>query len=655
MIAHTSFPRVVAWLFAGLLFLVPATRVLAVDSRGTDFWLALTANYTGYTSTEVPELYITSQTATTGTVAVPGTGFSASFSVTPGTVTVVPLPVDAEVTGSDETVDRGIHVTALEPVTIVGLDRFQYTTDSYLGLPTSGLGTEYRILSYTNDAGLESVGGSQFAVVASEDGTTVTITPSVDTGTRAAGVSYSFPLNRGQVYQLRNTVAGDDLTGTLVVADRPVAVLAGQRCARIPPGYDACNHIVEQLPPVSAWGRQFATVPLATLTAGDTLRVLAATDGTEVSVNGTVVGSLNRGQYREWVATEPTYITTSHPVLVAQYGNSSEYNGYLDSDPFMMLVPSYEQWLRGYDVAVPAAGFAGNYANVIAPTEAIGTVTVDGAAIPATEFVAIGSSGLSGAKVMLTPGAAHRVESAFPLLVSSYGFDSFDGYGAAAGTDLAPVGLVSQLALAPASATNVVGSSHCVTATVADGDGDPLAAVRVDFSVAGAGTRTLHFHIPTDAAGAAELCFSSAEVGTDTIVARVGAMSATATKTWIAADAGNWRLKGEGWILLTGKRKLTFDVKAEQRTAVIRGAKLHWKDHVRNIGGRATAFDRVYRVGDTVYLEGRYRLSNGSTGTFAASAVDAGRRNDRFEITLSDGYHAEGVLGGGQVKVTDRQ
>ncbi|MCK7581372.1 MAG: hypothetical protein MZV65_40895 [Chromatiales bacterium] len=96
-------------------------------------------------------------------------------------------------------------------------------------------------------------------------------------------------------------------------------------------------------------------------------------------------------------------------------------------------------------------------------------------------------------------------------------------------------------------------------------------------------------------------------------------------------------------------------MKAEQLRAAIRGAKLHWKDHASNIGGRATAFDRVYRVDDTVYLEGRYRLSNGGTGTFAAAATDAGKRNDRFEITLSNGYQAEGVLGGGQVKVTDKK
>jgi hypothetical protein len=37
----------------------------------------------------------------------------------------------------------------------------------------------------------------------------------------------------------------------------------------------ACDHLVEQLPPVNQWGRQFVTMPLATRSGGDTFRILA--------------------------------------------------------------------------------------------------------------------------------------------------------------------------------------------------------------------------------------------------------------------------------------------------------------------------------------------------------------------------------------------
>lgn len=657
MTAYRYARRFAALLFATFFLAVHPVDTLAANSRGTDFWLALTAYLQNSTTADVPRLLITAETATSGTVAIPGIGFSEAFTVAPGAVTAVILPADAEVTESDLAVNRGIHVTALAPITVVGFDHRVASTDTYLGLPTAGLGTEYLVLSYTNTPALAAEGGTQFAVVATDDLTTVTITPSVTTGTRAAGVPYTVNLNRGEVYQLRNSEGPSDLSGSVISSNLPVAVLAGQRCANVPPGHAYCNHLVEQLPPVSAWGRQFATVPLATLTHGDTLRVLASVDGTEVRFNGTLVATLNRGQHLERVVTERLYIEATAPVLVAQYANSSLFNAEFNSDPLMMLVPPYEQWLQRYDVPVPDSGFTGSYANIIVPSAGAATVMLDGVPVPSSEFTAIGSGEFLGATVALTAGAAHRFESTYPLLVSSYGFGYHDAYGAPAGTDLAPIGSVAQLSLTPETATNPVGSMHCVVASVADAGSNPLAGVRVDFTISGTGPDTETYHIPTAATGDAQLCYSSADAGTDTIVARVGLLTDTATKTWTAVVEGNWRLKGEGWVGLGGKgrNKLTFNVLIEKHGATLRPAKFHWKDHVARVGGRATAFDRVYRVDNTVYFEGQYRLSNGDTGTFAAAATDVGQHGDLFELTLSNGFHVGAVLGGGQVKVTDRK
>ena len=51
----------------------------------------------------------------------------------------------------------------------------------------------------------------------------------------------------------------EDLTGTTVTSDRPVAVYSGDVCANIKG--KSCDHLAEQLSPVHALGQSFVIVP----------------------------------------------------------------------------------------------------------------------------------------------------------------------------------------------------------------------------------------------------------------------------------------------------------------------------------------------------------------------------------------------------------
>lgn len=206
---------------------------------------------------------------------------------------------------------------------------------------------------------------------------------------------YTVTLNQGETYQLGSPAYGSDLSGSLVSANKPIALFGGNQCTDIPLGYAACDHVVEQLPPTTTWGKSFVTLPLATRRNGDTFRILAAKDNTEVRVDGVPVATLNKGQFHEQIITGPAAITASQPVLVAQYSNSSSFDG-VTSDPFMMLVPPYEQFLNGYTVTTPATGFAVNYINVVASNADIGNVKVDGVPIPPANFQPIMGSSFSG-------------------------------------------------------------------------------------------------------------------------------------------------------------------------------------------------------------------------------------------------------------------
>ena len=139
-------------------------------------------------------------------------------------------------------------------MTIYGLNRIPYTTDASLGLPTGILGTEYLTLGYTNE---DDGAGSEFALVATQGSTTVTIVPADTIGSHSAGAPYTVSLSQGQTYQLQDSAAGGNLSGSIITANKPVAVFAGHLCAYIPVGYDYCDHVVEEMTPTPGMGQGF--------------------------------------------------------------------------------------------------------------------------------------------------------------------------------------------------------------------------------------------------------------------------------------------------------------------------------------------------------------------------------------------------------------
>ncbi|MCC5953675.1 MAG: S-layer homology domain-containing protein [Acidimicrobiia bacterium] len=518
----------VGLLVASVAAMPPAAA--APDSAGTDYWLAFQEN--NCCGSPTLTLFISGATATTGTVSVPGLSFSQDFTVTPGEVTSVVLPAGANATTADGVQDRGVRVTAADEVTVYGLNRVQASTDAFLAYPTDILGTQHTILAWNNNG---VVNRTQFAVAATADDTTVTVVPSVTTGARVAGEAYDITLDEGQVYQLANVQSSTaDLTGSTVTSDKPVAVFGGHGCANIPTGATtACDHIVQQLPPIDTWGRSFVTMPLATRIGGDTFRILSASDGTTVSINGAVVATLDAGEFHQQLIDGPSTITTSNPTLVAQYSNGTSFDN-VTSDPFMMLIPPFEQFLNSYTVTTPASGFTFNFINVVAPNAAVGEVLLDGAPIPAEDYTPIGASGFSGAQVPVQLGA-HTLASASPFGAFMYGFDNADSYGYAGGLSLAPIARVTSvdLALRPPATTLEVGTETCAVATVTDQNDAPVVGVRVDFTVDGVHPASAFAN--SDEAGEAEFCYTGEVAGQDAIRAGVGAIEGTVTVTWSLA------------------------------------------------------------------------------------------------------------------------
>lgn len=97
---------------------------------------------------------------------------------------------------------------------------------------------------------------------------------------------------------------------------------------------------------------------------------------------------------------------------------------------------------------------------------------------------------------------------------------------------------VSGLTLTPATATNVVGDQHTVTAAVKDTINNPIPGTVVTFTITSGPNVGLTGQATTDANGQATFSWSSQVPGTDTVQASIpkatgGTITTTATKDWV--------------------------------------------------------------------------------------------------------------------------
>jgi hypothetical protein len=137
----------------------------------------------------------------------------------------------------------------------------------------------------------------------------------------------------------------------------------------------------------------------------------------------------------------------------------------------------------------------------------------------------------------------------FPTTAGAFD-PTFNGLDEAFVAKIADFGPPATLGLAPNTATNPVGTQHCVAATVTDGAGIPVRSVTVRFSVTGAHSDA--GPLKTDANGQATFCYGGTKTGNDSISAFADTNNSgvqdpsepggTATKTWVSGPAATLTL-----------------------------------------------------------------------------------------------------------------
>lgn len=162
---------------------------------------------------------------------------------------------------------------------------------------------------------------SSFDIVAAENNTTITITPTKNIVGHGAGVPFNITLNRGQTYSAKASgkLGADHLSGSLIVSDKPIAVTIKDDSVVQNTAWDMLG---DQLIPVSMLGTDYIVVKgLLTPGAdiGERAIIGATVNGTEIRVGGVLMATINAGQvYNHPIsATAPAeYIKASQPVYV---------------------------------------------------------------------------------------------------------------------------------------------------------------------------------------------------------------------------------------------------------------------------------------------------------------------------------------------------
>jgi len=455
-----------------------ADRVLNNTAQGREFWLAVPLNDVKAQPTLQLEFYVTSSYNTLVTMEVPGTGFIRSKKLQANRVVIFTTKdgsatYDFEIVSSQTADPRGIHITADQAISVYVMNGKQVTSDGYLALPVNTWGTDYIHCSYYDYSEFRPWGAG-FIVVASEDKTEVNITlrgvgrdvAKTRSGSKIGDVLTNIILNKGEIYNVVGdaTTRGQfDLTGSRITSNKPIGLISYHERTMIPVNNtDGRDHMVEMVPPVSAWGKKYVSIELQRDNRGDYFRVVASKANTTFKmkyydkVSKELLGQREyllskSGDFYEdfntWIANGAidgfrgiTVWEADKPVLVMQYSYSANWDKGSDFDPFMIILTPQEQYLKATVFQTPVnENFVNNYFSYIVEGDTadleqkkLKSLTIDGDTVYKSYSQLllnnVPGTNLYWGRKTVTPGA-HIVTSNTLFGGYIYGFGTFNSYG----------------------------------------------------------------------------------------------------------------------------------------------------------------------------------------------------------------------------------
>ncbi|HNY03311.1 MAG TPA: hypothetical protein PKG48_12015, partial [Bacteroidales bacterium] len=316
--------------FSILLPLLLFFPVLLLSQTNTDFWFAAPEVTSGHGDNPIYLRLTSFSEPATVTVSEPANAANfatQTFTLASNSTYTLNLTASKDQVESkppNSILDLGLHIHSSAPITAYYEEASTNNPEIFILKGNNAMGTSFVIPSQNvlyNHAPLNPSAYNSFDIVATENNTTVTITPRNAIVGHAAGVPFDIILNQGQVYSAQATgqTGASHLQGSIVTSDKPICITvkddsdqySGQAC------YDLTG---DQIVPVNIVGTQYIVVRgYSNSTMNDWAFVTATADGTDVSVNGTAVSTLNKGETFNYPLQSSdlfSYIESNHPVSV---------------------------------------------------------------------------------------------------------------------------------------------------------------------------------------------------------------------------------------------------------------------------------------------------------------------------------------------------
>lgn len=444
--------------FLGLLSIFPISNVNAdvckneTTTQGTDFWMAFLQN--NNQELIIPhglDLIISAEKETEIIIdnsLINDNTYQShwKFSMEANSSRVITVPCQLfDVVESGKIVNQSIHVTSSEPISVYMDNHQNQSADVTLALPTSSCGTHYIIQNI--EGGVVSKYNvfmpSIFSIVATENNTTVQITPSIKTNDGHAGrIPYRITLHQGQIYQVEtsSTDAGLGFTGTQIESlnNKKIAVFTGNRMCNVPKSATTgnANNLFEIAYPVSTWGKRFIIQPFKSGYV-DMVKVTASKNETKIYKSGKLLTTINALESYEFFANESNgafTLETSEPVEVYQYMTSNNYIHKRSSGgPSSLYVTPVEQALNKITLNTSNnPNTLMHYINLVIRTKDASTIKFNGRT-NFTKFTPIDDTYSVG--TISVDNGQHTLESTSGFIANVYGFGDGTSYAYSAGSN----------------------------------------------------------------------------------------------------------------------------------------------------------------------------------------------------------------------------
>ncbi len=245
--------------------------------------------------------------------------------------------VTTDVATHGTAIGSAFHITTSAPV--VAYDILPYgggaaaLTSATLLLPTSAWDTNYIAVNAFSKSIIAGGAGAKpsLDIVAAEDNTEVTISPTaaivggIGVAATGQGQPQTYVINKGQVLQITQD---DELTGSPIQSNKPIALWGAASCLNIDPNTCCCDSAHQQIPPVKALGSEYALVRYRNrddnIDESPPWRLVGAVDGTQlVWEPHTPAGaptSLNEGQFAQFNSPGPFVVKSQdnkHPFYIS--------------------------------------------------------------------------------------------------------------------------------------------------------------------------------------------------------------------------------------------------------------------------------------------------------------------------------------------------